>query len=248
MPWLTGDTIPTIDFVCRRVVIPNDLALIIAVNGALDELTNAYNWEQFGTVTPDEAATAMNVMFAQYLQGEACLIGAIIPYATQDAPNGTLPCDGGTYLRVDYPDLYAALDAIYVIDADSFSTPDLRGRSILGTGTGPGLTERAMGDSGGEEKHVLDVAEMPEHSHTTQPHSHSDSGHTHFVPIPTFLAIEPGEAPTYTPLGVPVGGQTSLPGFANIVAAGVTVDNTGNGDGHENMPPFHALRYCIVAQ
>lgn len=246
MPYLTPPSIPAV-YACRRLIIPDDTEFIGAVNGALLELVNVHNWEKFGAVTPEEAAEAAQQMIFK-MWDIPCMIGATFPYLTDTPPYGCLPCDGTVYQRVDYPELYAALNPVFIIDADTFQTPDLRGRTVVASGAGAGLTARDVGDTGGEETHTLTELEMPAHSHTTQPHSHTDAGHTHFTPIPTFLAIEPGEAPTYTPLGVPVGGQTSVPGFASIVASDVTVDSAGNGDSHNNMPPFLSLPYCVVAR
>jgi len=45
-------------------------------------------------------------------------------------------------------------------------TPDLRGRFILGSGKGDGLTNRNPGDSGGSETHKLSINEIPSHSHS----------------------------------------------------------------------------------
>jgi microcystin-dependent protein len=44
-------------------------------------------------------------------------------------------------------------------------TPDLRGRFILGRGSGAGLSVRTYGQTGGEETHLLTTDEMPSHSH-----------------------------------------------------------------------------------
>jgi len=44
-------------------------------------------------------------------------------------------------------------------------TPDLRGRFILGIGHGDGLTNRNLGDKGGEVEHILNVNELPLHNH-----------------------------------------------------------------------------------
>jgi len=85
-----------------------------------------------------------------------------------------LPCDGSTHLRVDYPALYLALDAAFIVDADHFITPDLRGRVIVASGNGPGLSPYAVGATGGEEKHALSQIEGPSHSHEL-----TDPGHTH---------------------------------------------------------------------
>lgn len=70
MPWLTGDTIAAADFICRRLVIPNDIALIMAVNGALLDLVKPRNWEQHGAATPDETAALMQTMFFDYQESE----------------------------------------------------------------------------------------------------------------------------------------------------------------------------------
>jgi hypothetical protein len=65
MPWLTPDDLPT-DKRCRRLLIPDNLDIVAAVTGALVSLTHAYNWEQFGSITPDEMAQAMIEMLAYY--------------------------------------------------------------------------------------------------------------------------------------------------------------------------------------
>lgn len=259
--WLTTNVPPANEYICRLLRIPNDLYFIANVNGALLSLCEKWNWQKHGAMTVDETVAAMTAMYDEYAQGYVCMLGSILPYATSTPPVNTLPCDGSQHLRADYPRLYAALDTIYIVDADNFITPDLRGRTVIGVGQGTGLTNRAIGDNGGEETHVLTEAELATHTHTTQahthttqPHTHTDAGHTHLVPIPTFLAVEPGEAPTYTPIGAP-NVVLSLTGNANILSAGVTVDsasvtvdNTGEDTAHENMQPFHALKYCMIAR
>ena len=45
--------------------------------------------------------------------------------------------------------------------------PDLRGRFILGSGAGTGLTPRIINTTGGEETHTLTIPEMPSHNHNT---------------------------------------------------------------------------------
>ncbi len=48
---------------------------------------------------------------------------------------------------------------------ETLTMPDLRGRTVIGTGQGASLTDRVNGESDGEEAHTLTVAEMPGHSH-----------------------------------------------------------------------------------
>jgi hypothetical protein len=122
--WLTSDVLPSDEFICRRLRIPNDLYVIANVNGALLSLCEEVNWQQFGEVTVADTVSAMIEMYDEYSEGEACLIGSLQLYATAIAPSGTLPCDGTTYNRVDYPRLYAVLDPRYIVDVDTFITPN----------------------------------------------------------------------------------------------------------------------------
>jgi microcystin-dependent protein len=213
--WLTPDTLPTAA-ICRRLVIPNDLGIVIAVSGALDLLGQPENWEQFGAITPDEISEAMRDMLWRYLnEGTVCMIGAILPFATAAMPDNALACDGATYNREDYPELYSVLDAAYIIDADKFSVPDMQNAAVVGAGD-----VWLVGDSGGEIEHTLTTAEMPTHSHT-------------YVPPVFNVDIE-------------------APGAPDPIAAGIglptNTGDAGGGNPHNNMPPYVALRYCIIAR
>ena len=64
--YLTPDTLPT-SYVCRVLTIPDDIDIVIAVNGAINDLTKPEHWEQFGTITPEEVAEAMNTVFRAYV-------------------------------------------------------------------------------------------------------------------------------------------------------------------------------------
>lgn len=69
MGWLTPDEIAA-DNICRVLIIPNDRDTVMAVNGAIYELTLRSNWTQFGSVTPAEIATRMFTMYTDYLVSE----------------------------------------------------------------------------------------------------------------------------------------------------------------------------------
>jgi len=48
----------------------------------------------------------------------------------------------------------------------TITIPETRGRSLIGTGTGSGLTARTHGATGGAETHQLTVAELASHYHS----------------------------------------------------------------------------------
>jgi microcystin-dependent protein len=115
------------------------------------------------------------------IQGTGLPPGIILPMARSAPPNGYLFCDGAQVSRSVYASLYAAIGVVYGPGdgATTFNVPDLRGRTIVGAGGGPNLTNRPLGGVGGEETHTLNTNEMPSHNHPTV-----DNGHSHPVNEP----------------------------------------------------------------
>lgn len=233
---ITPDLVPT-SAQCRALFIPDDEQWIAAVTGALQLLTFPRAWQstETGGLSPDDAATAWVEFFDKFClkQGECRMIGEIICYAGGSSPDAHwLLCDGASLLRADYPDLFAVIGINFgATDATHFSIPDLRGRVGLGTGTGSGLSAYSLGDSGGEENHTLTTAETPSHSH-------SDTGHTHAegIAAPSIGAAIVGVP---VPSAIPAVGATGI-GFAGI-------SSTGADGPHNNIQPYLALNYLIVA-
>lgn len=52
---------------------------------------------------------------------------------------------------------------------NNFALPDLRGRTMIGSGSAPGLTERLVGEQVGSATSSMTVAQMPAHTHTGLP-------------------------------------------------------------------------------
>jgi len=105
-------------------------------------------------------------------------VGAIVPYGGSAAPPGFLLCDGTPANRTTYAQLFAVLGTSYGAGDGSttFGIPDLRGRTLVGAGTGTGLTARTNGQTGGEETHALTNAEAAPHTH-----AYTENGHTHDI-------------------------------------------------------------------
>ena len=152
---------------------------------------------------------------------------ALVPFTF--VPKDWLPCDGRAIAAAENPTLVKVLGDRF--GGDGVTTaflPDLRGCTPLGAGDGPGLTPRAIGDSGGEVQHKITQPELPAHTHD----------------IRTVVGVAAASAPAGN---VPAAGgaYAARPPKAPMGGGAVTV--TGKGHPHENRQPALALRWIIAA-
>jgi microcystin-dependent protein/subtilisin-like proprotein convertase family protein len=97
-------------------------------------------------------------------------LGTIRPFASFFAPGGWESADGQLLTIADNSALFSILGTTYGGDGvDTFALPDLRGRTAIGRGWGPGLTPRPLGQQTGAEQVTLTEAQMAAHSHTLPP-------------------------------------------------------------------------------
>lgn len=162
--WLTPDSIPGIT-TCRVLLIPDSEEIVAAISGALLLLSEAENWEAFGSVTPEEIASAMWGMWREFVDGGCMRVGDLrASLRSGDHGDCWLVCDGGIYDVADFPLLYDEIGNSFGGAAPlTFAVPDLRGRAVAGATTG-----KPAGTLYGEAAHTLSVAELPGHSHTEQ--------------------------------------------------------------------------------
>lgn len=221
--YLTPDDIPA-DTICRTLFIPNDEKWIAVVTGALNSLAESRNWYPDGALTPEQAASAWLPLFDDFVfQPEPCggrVIGEIVCTAGNNPRSEWLACDGSSLLRADYPALFAAIGTTYgAVDGTHFNIPDLRGRGIVGSGQGAGLTDRPVGSAFGAEQHTLIANEMPAHVHQ---HAY----------------------PTLIPIAAPGEPAQANPG----TSFNLNTTSAGGGAAHNNMQPSLALYFWVVAQ
>jgi len=105
VPYLTPDSVPE-GRVCRALFIPDDTAWLALVSGILTEGAKYWNWEQFGTLTPQECVDVMNEIIQAYYDSENCGCGlpeggAIIrlnqSYVVQELTGGEWTTPSSTY-------------------------------------------------------------------------------------------------------------------------------------------------------
>ncbi len=151
--------------------------------------------------------------------------GTIIQSAAVNIPNGWLLCNGDLLSRLIYANLFSAVGYTYGGSDLSFNIPDLRGRSVIGAGTGSALTTRNLGDLGGAETHTLSVNEIPAHSHEIKRRKNPDAG-----AYDTNDAHQDESSAATTD-------REDLGNFSTY--------QTGGGTAHNNMQPYFVLNYLI---
>lgn len=163
--------------------------------------------------------------------------GQLVESASATIPAGFLACDGSAVSRTTFSALFAAIGTVWGVGngTTTFNVPDLRGRTNIGSGTGPSLTARTLGQQTiGEELHVLTVAELAGHNHTI-----NDPQHTHVATVNALLR-DSGQLGTG-------GGSNQLGAAATLSnsATGITINTTGSDSGHNNMQPSAVVTKLI---
>ena len=172
-------------------------------------------------------------------------IGQIMLFAGTFAPRNWAICDGRLLAIQDYTSLYSLLGTIYGGDGrTTFGLPDLRGKAPIGAGHGPGLTNRILGQYGGQEHVILSTSQMPSHAH---PATMQATGH-----IMADSAVGEDDSPSGNSLAKAATDfysaetPTIAMNAASVAVEGtVTVEPSGNNYAHANMQPFQAINYCI---
>jgi len=181
-------------------------------------------------------------------------IGMIVPYAGFTAPDGWFLCDGSEVSLLDY----SALASVMGYDAGDNNTwywgtpsdetlffvlPDLRGRFAMGIGSAsastgnrihsadPANAINIMGGNDGNQSVVIDIDNLPEHTHKLE----NADGDTFFA---TSLVDESADADTDA-----YSQQIGTNGSGISKTGGV--DNSPLGSAMDITNPFVAVNYII---
>jgi len=103
---------------------------------------------------------------ASALVGMEPYIGEVSLFGGNFAPRDWAFCDGQLLSIASNTALFSILGTTYGGDGrTTFALPDLRGRTAIHAGTGPGLANRRLGKAGGTEIGTVTQNEMPAHNH-----------------------------------------------------------------------------------
>jgi microcystin-dependent protein len=148
------------------------------------------------------------------------------------APRGYALCNGQILPIAQNTALFSLLGTTYGGNGQTtFGLPDLRGRSPLGFGSGPGLTPRSLGESSGSPTHTLTSTEMPTHSHALRAAAAATGG----TPGAGVALAATATARVYR-------------SATNTVPMAAPLGTTGGGQPHENRQPWLAVNFIIALQ
>lgn len=165
-------------------------------------------------------------------------MGGIIAWPKDSDPSTSsniwLECNGQTFDTRRFPKLYKALG--------SNTVPDLRDRFIVSTGS-----KYKAGDTGGLDEVKLSIDEMPSHTHSGSTDRSGNHKHSWQVAKERVCGDQKNEA---------VVGDSWSDGANEMHTTGndgehvhsLNINNTGGGKGHENRPPYYAMRFYIRAK
>lgn len=169
-----------------------------------------------------------NEMDSNWVYVKPPTIGDIKYSIRNNDHSGWIICDGRSLSRADYPELFALIGTKYgSVNSDTFNLPDCRGRVLGAIGSGTGLTSRSAGTLIGTETHTLTTNEIPSHTHTV-----NDPGHSH-----TYINNTNDQNTDNAFASETAADNADLTKTTGSSTTGITLDNTGGGQAHNNMQP-----------
>lgn len=164
-------------------------------------------------------------------------IGQISMFGFNYAPQGWAKCNGQLLQIAQNQALYSLLGTHYGGDGrTTFALPDLQGRLPMHQGQGAGRRPRTIGQSGGQEQVTLTTQQLPAHNHSVE--ADNSSGRT-------------GGANSTDPSGHVLANPSNeiySDRAPNSQMNAQAIGNTGGSQGHDNVPPFQVINFCIALQ
>ena len=194
--------------------------------------TGEYNWSDFVQVLTNRQLQQR----IEQIKGDAP--GTVKMWAGQivKIPDDYKLCNGDILSKNDYPDLFENLGTAFGGDGiNSFALPDLRGRFIAGYDSTK-QDYNTISKIGGSEKVALTVNQIPEHNHVNNSVYNKLSARAADAASPgTTTSLDTGSAETEYNIG-----RMNPDEWTSA-----EIQKVGNGEAHENRPPYFVLAYII---
>jgi microcystin-dependent protein len=165
-------------------------------------------------------------------------LGEIKMFGGNFAPRGFAFCNGQLLPITQNTALFAILGTTYGGNGTTnFALPNLQGSAPMQSGQGPGLSDRPLGEVGGEQAVTLLTSQIPGHTHAANCVNNTTANQT----APTggfwakgagrrgqnFYSSTAGTSPLMNPQALPFAGS-NVP--------------------HNNMPPYLVVSFIIALQ
>lgn len=186
-------------------------------------------------------------------------LAQIIMFGGNFAPRGWAFCDGQLLPIASNSALFSLLGTTYGGDGrTTFALPDLRGRTPIHPGTGPGLSTYVLGQRGGEERVTLNQLQIPSHTHFTSASSTAQS--TLMLSSKASSSAAPVTSGSLGKVSAPPKSSNNaqiyndeqpdvaqhIDSVQTEVGTTVNVQSTGGSQAHNNMQPFNTVNYIIA--
>jgi len=168
----------------------------------------------------------------------APFLGEIRAFGFNFAPKAWAMCNGQLLSIQQNAALFSLLGTTYGGNGvNTFALPDLRGRTAVNQGQGPGLSNYTLGEVIGTETVTLITNQIPQHNHLW-----AANNATGDIPSPSGNFLSGAKIPTNnTP--VPT---YAAPGGATVPLAAAMIGIAGGNQPHQNMQPYLVVTYCIA--
>lgn len=168
------------------------------------------------------------------------VIGYTTLFAGNFAPKSWAFCQGQIINIASNTALFSILGTTYGGNGTTtFALPNLQGRTIVGTGTGPGLSTYTLGQVGGTETKTLNINQMPAHVHPVSITAHypaNDADANLNTPVSNVYARDTNGTSPYT----------STPSVNGATyQASIQMTNMGGNQPIQTLRPLLGLNYII---
>ena len=180
------------------------------------------------------AAALASAAAAPTVHAQSALLGQLMLVGYNFCPRGWAAAQGQLLSIAQNTALFSLLGTTYGGNGETnFALPDLRSRTPVGVGQGPGLSSVIEGQTSGSESVTLTQQNLPAHTH---PLNASTQAATHAAPASDRALATTQNAGAY------VAGEPSTPLTPNSVGI------AGGSQPFSVRNPYLGMRWCIALE